>query len=64
MKPAHLHVIPPTPAPAVASGPLGIRAQRLWPNNDYLQTEWIRAIGVVRRTTNGWRLDDPMRRPT
>jgi hypothetical protein len=64
MKPAHLHDIKTWAPQAVASGPLGTRAQRLYPNDDYLQTEWMRAVGVVRRTTNGWVCDNQVPRET
>lgn len=33
---------------------LDARARRLYPDSDYLQQEWIRAVGVVRKTTYGW----------
>lgn len=37
--------------------PLLARAKRLWPDNDYLQREWLRAVRVVRKTAGGWNLD-------
>lgn len=37
--------------------PLLARAQRLWPDNDYLQREWLRAVRVVRNTRRGWLAD-------
>lgn len=42
--------------------PLLARAQRLWPDNDYLQREWLRAVRVVRNTRRGW-LADAMPKP-
>lgn len=33
------------------------RASRLWPDSDYLQREWLRAVRVVRQTGGGWLLD-------
>lgn len=39
------------------------RAARLWPDSDYLQREWLRAIAVVRRSSSGWLLDKQVRRP-
>lgn len=37
--------------------PLSAQARRLYPESEYLQAEWLRAVAVVRSTTNGWRLD-------
>lgn len=42
--------------------PLLARAQRNYPDSDYLQREWLRAVGVVRRTGRGWLLDKPLQR--
>lgn len=36
---------------------LAERAARNYPDDPYLQREWIRAVGVVRRTSRGWLLD-------
>jgi len=36
---------------------LRIQAARLYPDSDYLQREWMRAVGVVRRTAGGWLLE-------
>ncbi len=36
---------------------LQARAYLLYPNNPYLQDEWIRAVGVVRSTKGGWVMD-------
>lgn len=33
------------------------QAARLYPHNTVLQTEWLRAVDVVRSTTRGWVLD-------
>jgi hypothetical protein len=33
------------------------RAARLWPDSDYLQREWLRAVRVVRQSGGGWLLD-------
>lgn len=56
--------IPPAAARAPTSGvhsttagSLQQRAIHNYPDNDYLQAEWLRAIGVVRSTKIGWRLD-------
>lgn len=38
------------------------RAARNYPDSPYLQAEWRRAIGVVRATKGGWRLDNPIGR--
>jgi hypothetical protein len=37
-------------------------AERLYPDNAYLQQEWIRAVGVVRSTKGGWKCDVPVPR--
>lgn len=36
---------------------LQARAARNYPDNAYLQAEYIRAVGVVRGTKNGWVAD-------
>ena len=46
----------------VRPDPLLERAQRLWPDSERNQREWLRAVGVVRRTSGGWLLDNPTRR--
>ena len=38
------------------------RAARLYPDSEYLQREWLRAVSVVRSTRNGWHLDQPVER--
>jgi hypothetical protein len=35
------------------------RAQWLFPDNEYMQREWLRAVAVVRSTKRGWLLDHP-----
>ena len=53
----------PAPAtPAARPDPLMARAESAYPDNERLQREWLRAVGVVRRTTRGWRLDNPIKR--
>lgn len=46
-----------TLSPAIT---LETRAEKLWPDNPRNQTEWIRAVGVVRSTKRGWDLDKPV----
>ena len=41
---------------------LSIHAARLYPGNEYLQREWIRAVAVVRSTKNGWQCDKRVQR--
>ena len=36
------------------------RAERLFPRNPYLQTEWVRAVLLVRGTSRGWVLERPL----
>ena len=43
----------------VSPDPLLARAQLAYPDSDYLQAEWVRAIDVVRSTSAGWLLDSP-----
>jgi hypothetical protein len=38
------------------------RAQRLWPDSERNQREWLRAVRVVRATGRGWLLDRPVQR--
>ncbi len=40
-----------------AATALRLQAARLYPDSDYLQREWMRAVGVVRRSRNGWLLE-------
>ena len=42
--------------------PLAARAARLWPDSPRNQTEWLRAVAVVRKTSGGWLLDRKMER--
>jgi hypothetical protein len=37
-------------------------AERLFPHDDYLQREWMRAVDTVRKTRRGWLLDKPQAR--
>ena len=37
-------------------------AAKLYPDDPYLQAEWLRAIRVVRTTSRGWLLDQPQGR--
>lgn len=70
-----LHPVPLLP-PAPPS-PLMQIALKLWPdhldNAERNRREWLRAVGVVRGTANGWQLDaqtprtdagEPITRPT
>ena len=36
------------------------RAERLYPDSEYLQREWRRAVAVVRSTKKGWLLEQPV----
>ncbi len=38
------------------------RAAWLFPESEYLQREWRRAVGVVRKTSRGWLLDKPVKK--
>ena len=38
------------------------QAERLYPHSPALQAEWLRAVGIVRATSNGWLLDKPITR--
>jgi hypothetical protein len=37
-------------------------AARLYPESPYLQSEWLRAIEVVRGSRRGWLLESPLAR--
>jgi len=37
--------------------PLHERAALAFPDSEYLQTEWIRAVALVRQTKRGWVAD-------
>lgn len=41
---------------------MSIRAIRLFPESQFLQDEWRRAVGVVRKTSRGWLLDKPVKK--
>jgi hypothetical protein len=36
------------------------RAVELYPGDDYLQNQWLRAVAIVRATARGWLLDAPV----
>ena len=36
------------------------QAERLWPMQPALQAKWLAALPVVRATTRGWLLDNPL----
>lgn len=57
-QPRTLRIAFTQPAPTA----LHQRAARLYPDSDYLQREWLRAVAVVRSTRNGWHLDKPVER--
>ena len=38
------------------------RAARLWPESEYLQREWLRAVSVVRKSPRGWLIERQVRR--
>jgi hypothetical protein len=38
------------------------QAARLYPDSYYLRSEWMRAVAVVRSTSRGWHLDQPVER--
>lgn len=40
-----------------AADDLMARAVKNYPDSEYLQREWLRAVGVVRRSRNGWLLE-------
>lgn len=46
-----------TPAELKPHVDLQARAAKNYPDSPYLQAEWIRAVGVVRGTKNGWVMD-------
>ena len=52
----------PEPPPILSTLPLPERAALAHPDNPYLQTEWMRAVRVVRSTKGGW-VADLGRRP-
>lgn len=57
---AHLALLDaPNPVRAIPS-PMQARAAALYPDNQYLQAEWLRAVKLVRSTRSGWLLDNPV----
>lgn len=57
-----VHWLQPVPADKRSALPresLQARAERLWPESEPYglrnRAEWLRAVAVVRATTNGWR---------
>lgn len=40
--------------------PLQARAERLWPDDPYLQAEWMRKVHMVRATKRGWLAERPV----
>lgn len=40
--------------------PLVMRADRLWPDDPYLQAEWMRKVHMVRATKRGWLAERPV----
>lgn len=56
---AALYTVPAwhMPAPAAKADTMRAQAARLYPDSDYLQAEWVRAVRVVRSTSAGWLLD-------
>ncbi len=53
-----LRLAPPPARP----DPMLQRAQRLWPDSERNQREWLRAVRVVRATARGWLLDTVVQR--
>ena len=41
----------------IALKTLQTQAARLYPDSDYLQREWMRAVGIVSRSSGGWLLE-------
>lgn len=39
--------------------PMLARAQRNYPDSEFNQAAWLRAVAMVRATRIGWRLDNP-----
>ncbi len=61
MSTATLTLATPKKAPAERVDPLLARARRNYPDDEYLQREWMRAVALVRKTKRGWVLDDHLR---
>ena len=55
--PASVRHFPAKGATGKAFTDLQGRAAKNYPDNPYLQAEWIRAVAVVRGTKNGWVMD-------
>ena len=53
----HGHGHHPHPAPNTELRRDQQRAARLWPDSPRNQREWLRAVAVVRRTSQGWLLE-------
>lgn len=52
-----LHQLAKPESDCAADSALQARAAKNYPDNPYLQTEYIRAVGVVRATKGGWVMD-------
>jgi hypothetical protein len=48
---SRIFIVKPRPDPLLA------RAQQNYPDSEYLQREWLRAVSVVRKTSQGWVAD-------
>lgn len=65
---AALHDIkrPPWTADAAiilrTSDPLLARAKLNYPDSEFNQAAWLKAIAIVRGTSRGWKLDHPLTR--
>lgn len=46
-------------APAEPDDALEAHAAALYPNDAYLQRQWLRGVRLVRTTARGWLLDPP-----
>ena len=53
---------PPLVIPSHQGQSLWFTAMRLYPDNDYLQREWMRAVIVVRKSSKGWLLKRKVKR--
>ena len=42
--------------------PMLARAKLNYPDNEFNQAAWIKAIAIVRGTSRGWKLDHPLTR--
>lgn len=43
-----------------APDPLLARAKLNYPDSEFNQAAWLKAIGIVRSTSRGWKLDHPL----